>query len=62
VSIVSVLVWPTGMLWVPLKLERVLASVLVDKLKVVVLYSDSQDHEQPEERLQVSDQAEVRVP
>ena len=50
------------MLWVPLKLERVLASVLVDKLKVVVLYSDSQDHEQPEERLQVSDQAEVRVP
>ena len=29
---------------------------------VVVLYSDSQDHEQAEERLQVSDQVEVRVP
>ena len=46
----------------PLKFERVLASVLVDRLKVVVLYSDSQDHEQPEEILQVSDQVEVRVP
>ena len=47
---------------VPPELERVLVSVLVDRPKVVVLYSDSQDHEQAEERLQVSDQAEVRVP
>ena len=61
-SIVSVLVWPTAMSLLPLKFERVLVSVLVDWLKIVVLYSDSQDHEQPEEILQVSDQVEVRVP
>jgi hypothetical protein len=62
VSIVSVLVWPAAMSLLPLELERVLVSVLVDRLKIVVLYADSQDHEQPEERVQVSDQVEVRVP
>ena len=50
------------MLLFPLELERVLVSVLVDRLKVVVLYADSQDHEQPEESVQVSVQVEVRVP
>jgi hypothetical protein len=29
---------------------------------VVVVYSDSQDHEQAEERLHVPDKVEVRVP
>jgi hypothetical protein len=44
------------------ELERILVSVLVDRLRVVVLYSDPQDHEQSETRLQVSDEVEVRVP